>query len=247
MSFLLKYYLDKWWRPILYFALSIGLVAANEFIQNSIFGTIGFSLFGLGLFGLFVSSIYQLIKRRWKAAIVTGVVFGGIVAAILFYVAVMFFIETVDGDRWADNLKIPANIQLEVPIDLTMDYKRPDSISAISKSKIDFQLYSSFQPGLYEYDFWIGEIESGTIYLKAFEITQEYPLSADRLEESSAIKIKNSKDSIMKFSTASYFTIYEGDWGKPYAARFEVWFKPESGGKERKLFMKNYKIEGWQR
>jgi hypothetical protein len=40
-------------------------------------------------------------------------------------------------------------------------------------------------------------------------------------------------------------TIYEGDWGKPYAARFEVWFKPDNGGNEQKLFQKNYKIEGW--
>ena len=49
----------------------------------------------------------------------------------------------------------------------------------------------------------------------------------------------------MKFSSATDFTIYEGDWGKPYAARFELWFKPVNGGHERKLIEKNYKIEGW--
>jgi hypothetical protein len=43
------------------------------------------------------------------------------------------------------------------------------------------------------------------------------------------------------------FTIYEGDWGKPYSARFEIWFIPDNGGKERKLVEKNYKVEGWQR
>jgi hypothetical protein len=41
--------------------------------------------------------------------------------------------------------------------------------------------------------------------------------------------------------------IYEGDWGKPYAARFEVWFTPDAGGPERKLAERIFKIEGWQR
>lgn len=50
----------------------------------------------------------------------------------------------------------------------------------------------------------------------------------------------------MFFSEAS-FTIYEGDWDKPYAARFEVWFVPDSGKPERKLMEKVFKIEGWQR
>ncbi|MCU0361298.1 MAG: hypothetical protein MUF75_11385 [Bacteroidia bacterium] len=180
----------------------------------------------------------------------TELLFGGTIAAFVFYAIFLFFIETVDGDKWADNLKIPANIQIDTPMDLadpTMGSQRPDSVLTWTKIKTDFQLYNSFQPGLYEFDFWTGKIESGTIFIKAFEITQEYALSADRLPESSAIKIHNATDSILKFGTTSNFTIYEGDWGKPYATRFEVWFKPDKGGRERKLFMKNYKIEGWQR
>jgi hypothetical protein len=97
------------------------------------------------------------------------------------------------------------------------------------------------------YDFWIGKIESGSIYLKAFEITQNLGLSADRLPKSSSISIYNPTDSIIKFGTNSDFTIYEGDWGDSYAVRFEVWFKPDNGAKERKLYSKNYKIEGWMR
>jgi hypothetical protein len=50
-----------------------------------------------------------------------------------------------------------------------------------------------------------------------------------------------------RFGTKAGFTIYEGDWGKPYAARFEVWFKPDSGKTERKLAERIFKIEGWQR
>lgn len=37
------------------------------------------------------------------------------------------------------------------------------------------------------------------------------------------------------------------DWGKPYAARFEVWFKPDSGKAERRLAERIFRIEGWQR
>ena len=49
------------------------------------------------------------------------------------------------------------------------------------------------------------------------------------------------------FFSNTHFTIYEGDWGKPYAARFEVWFTSESGDSDRKLMEKVFKIEGWQR
>jgi hypothetical protein len=247
MTKLLTYCFDKWWRPIIYFGLTLGLVVASEFIKNNTFGTISFILFGLGLLGLIISTIYQLTKKRWLKAILTGLLFGGTIAVFVFYAVFLFFIGTVDGDKWADNLRIPTNIQIVTPIDLTMGSQRQDSVLAWTKSKPNFQLYNSFQPGLYEFDFWTDRIESGTIYLKAFEITQEYALSTDRLPESSSIKIHNPTDSVLKFSTTSDFTIYEGDWGKPYAARFEVWFKPDNGGQERKLLMKNYKIEGWQR
>ncbi|NQY09723.1 MAG: hypothetical protein HRT71_09450, partial [Flavobacteriales bacterium] len=100
------------------------------------------------------------------------------------------------------------------------------------------------QPGLYEYDVWLNKIENGTVYLKAFEITQEYQLSIDRLPKQSSIKVNNQSDKILKFESNGHFTIYEGDWGKPYAARFEIWFKPNNKEKERKLIEK---IEGWMR
>ena len=50
-----------------------------------------------------------------------------------------------------------------------------------------------------------------------------------------------------KFGTNDHFTIYEGDWEKPYGARFEVWFKADNENEEIKLFEKNYVIEGWMR
>lgn len=168
---------------------------------------------------------------------------------MIFIALATAFITDETPDTWAKNLTIPKNIQIDNPVDLPSfnNNKRPESITNRIVEKIDFQLYNSFQPGLYEYDFWIGKIESGTIYLKAFEITQKQELSADDLLKSSLIKIYNPTNNIKKFRTIDNFTIYEGDWGDPYAARFEVWFKPDNGKKQRKLFSKNYKIEGWMR
>ena len=244
----LTFLFDKWWLPILFWLVAVGLVVTSNIIGGHKFGNVSLILLGIALLGLIASSVFQLFKRRWIKGILTGLLFGGTIIAFILYGILLFFIETVDGDKWADDLTIPTNIQLDNPIDLTTDYRRPDSMFSVTRTNTDLQLYNSFQPGLYEYDFWTGKIESGTIYLKAYEITQGYALSTDRLPERSSVRVYNPTDSVMKFGTTSDFTIYEGDWGKPYAARFEVWFKPyKGGGQERKLFQKNYKIEGWQR
>ena len=50
-----------------------------------------------------------------------------------------------------------------------------------------------------------------------------------------------------RFSYQVEVTIYEGDWGVYYPARFELWFVPESGLPERKLLEDSFRIEGWQR
>ena len=111
----------------------------------------------------------------------------------------------------------------------------------------DLVLRNGMQGGIYEAAVWCNPGEKGTIYLKAFEITRGTPLSAKRLKDSSCCISGWSDDPREQFLSAMYFTIYEGDWGQFYGARFEIWFKPDAGGAERKLFEKNYKIQGWQR
>lgn len=85
------------------------------------------------------------------------------------------------------------------------------------------------------------------IYLKAFEVTKGTRLSAARLRESSNEWVGWSDDPNELFLSNTHFTICEGDWGKPYAARLEVWFVPDANGSERKLMEKVFRIEGWQR
>jgi len=158
MNQLFVYCFDQWWRPILFLVCSLLLVISNHFFDNQLFWW-SITLFLIGIVGLLISTIYQLIKRRWWKGILSGIILIGTIVSFVIYALAMFFIETVDGDKWADNLKIPTNILIETPIDLTLDYKRPDSVLALIKSETDFQLYNSFQPGLYEYDFWIGKID----------------------------------------------------------------------------------------
>lgn len=244
-------FFNNWWKPIIFWIISIILLIVTNSFNNPILEKICFTIFCLGLFGLLISAFYQLSKKKWLKTILTLALFGGTIFIGIIFVITMFFIDQETPDTWAKNLKIPKNIQIDNPADMefgnNFDSKKPDSITNRIVEHTEFQLYNSVQPGIYEYEFWVGKIERGTIYLKAFEITQNVALSDDRLPESSSIKIYNPTDSIKKFSSTDGFTIYEGDWGQHYAGRFEVWFKPENGKAERKLFSKNYKIEGWMR
>ncbi len=108
-------------------------------------------------------------------------------------------------------------------------------------------LWNAFQGGIYNAEIRCNPGEPGMIYLKAFEITKGTRLSSDSLKERASEWIGWSNDPTEQFLSEVHFTIYEGDWGQYYGARFEVWFVPESGKSERKLLESNWKIEGWMR
>lgn len=108
-------------------------------------------------------------------------------------------------------------------------------------------LYKGIQPGIYEVEAWVNPGEPGQVYLKAFEVTRGTRLSASGLCEYSNERMGWSDDPNELFYSNANVTIYEGDWGQPYAARFELWFMPDSGRAARKLLERVFKIEGWQR
>lgn len=110
-----------------------------------------------------------------------------------------------------------------------------------------FRLVTGMQPGIYGVVYSLNPGEPGSVYLKAFEVTQGTPLSVDRLKGKSETRMTWSTNTSERFGAKAGFTIYEGDWGKPYAARFEVWFKPDSGEPDRKLAERIFRIEGWMR
>jgi hypothetical protein len=110
-----------------------------------------------------------------------------------------------------------------------------------------FRLLTGMQPGIYGVTYSLNPGEPGSVHLKAFEVTQGIPLSVKELEDRSKSRMKGSTNLQERFGAKAEFKIYEGDWGKPYAARFEVWFSPDSGKPSRKLAERVFKIEGWQR
>lgn len=118
---------------------------------------------------------------------------------------------------------------------------------AALRGQEEFTLRDGMQPGIYNLTMRLNPGEPGVTYLRAYEVTQGTRLSEGRLYGSSNERIGWSQDSAEKFLYENEFTIYEGDWGKPYAARIEVWFRPDSGKPERKLTERVCKIEGWQR
>ncbi|WP_440069490.1 hypothetical protein [Tenacibaculum discolor] len=242
-----KYIVQRWWIPTIFFFTSIFLFFFASYLQFPNPHIIGIA----GLLFLFTASIIQLFNKKWLAGISNlGLTFCTIFIIGVFVLSFMGMFRP-DTDTFADNLKLPENVELEKPIDTKLGENfeaiRPENIKSISKDKIDFQLYNSSQSGLYEYDIWINSNQNGTIFLKVFEITQEIQLSTSSVRERSSLRISNTNGVIEKFSTKDDFTIYEGDWGKPYGARFEIWFKPDNGKSEKKLMEKNYIIEGWMR
>jgi len=134
---------------------------------------------------------------------------------------------------------------LEAPDWSTIQRMVPEG--SIRTGTPSFELRKSFQPGIYDSEIWINPGEPGMVFLKAHEVTQGTALSVDRLRVYSNEWVGWSDDERQLFLSNTHFTVYEGDWGKPYAARFEVWFAPDSGGPERKLTEKVFRIEGWQR
>ena len=101
--------------------------------------------------------------------------------------------------------------------------------------------------GIYQVYARINPRAAGRVYLKVFEATRNTRLSAGRIAECSLEYTGWSDDPQEQFFYNTEITVYEGDWGVYYPARFELWFMPQDGGPERKLMEKTFKIEGWQR
>lgn len=243
---MIKFYLNKWFVPMVIFGLGVLIYLISLEFPDKSFNQIAGLILVIVSLGLLFSAIRKLIKKEFIIGILQIASF--LIAGSIIMIVTIFTVMLGPGDDFfADDLKIPDNIQISEPINLKAREQRPDIINKFPLENLRFQLYNSFQRGLYEYDIWINSKESGFAYLKAFEITKNIELSSDKLKKRSSIRIEQTKGSIVRFGTKDFFTIYEGDWGKLYAARFEVWFKPDNGGKDRKLIEKNYKIEGWMR
>ena len=248
MKISIQRFFEKWYNPILLIII-VGIVCVfllssgkNEYIFNF---SIGLPVLLILISG--INAIYKIFKKNYKIGILQ------LISTITLFIAGVIILGMIlmfyPFDFYADNLEIPKNIKIEKPIDL--DYfennKRPKNILTKTVTKTDFQIYNINQPGIYTYDIWANKTENGFYYLKAIEITKNDILSEESIFSRS--KIINSPQ-IINFKRKELngdFTIYEGDWEKPYAARFELWFHNDSLKTDNKLISKNYLIEGWMR
>lgn len=156
MTQILKYCFDNPWRPILFFAITVLLFAVAELSQNKAFIDFTFGLFVLGLIGFFISSLWQLKRRKPLSALLSFAVFALGVFGFFLLVTAQFVIGLLLPDRYADNLKIPENIEIYRPKEDRYNENNSGDSLAISRKANDFELYKSFQPGFYEYDIWLG-------------------------------------------------------------------------------------------
>jgi hypothetical protein len=172
---------------------------------------------------------------------------GSGVFLIMAYSFIVSVLMSDHKDHFADHLKMPKGIEINEPVYIGYRQAFDDSLLKMDNFKgADFQLYDGSESGSFEYDFWSGRLADGEIYLKAFEVTKGTALSEDDLSNSTQLHVGNPNDHIFVWKSTSRFKIYEGDHNKPYAARFELWFKPAEGTAERKLCQKVYEIVGWQ-
>lgn len=173
MTKIFTYCFDIWWRPVIFFGFTAVLLFLCELINKPSIEDFSFFLFLPGFLGLIISIIYHAIIGRWLFANLTILITGISIVAFVFYAITQVMVS--GSDRYADNLKIPNSIEINVPRDIN---DVPDSIS-----NIDFFLYNSLQPGLYQYVFHSKKIEKGKVYFKAFEVTHIDPLSVEELEK----------------------------------------------------------------
>ncbi len=217
----------------------IGLTALS--IQNKYVLYISVFLPGSIFILTFLFSIFNLIKVDIRY-------FGQtILICLIAYIGIGLLNKTMWAypyDFFADNLSIPSNIQISNPINRLKNGELP---IIREKTKLeDLILINGSQGGIYEYQFYTrNSLDSGFIYLKAFEITKNTSLSARSLKHRTKLEISNS--TFTKIHSERTFSIYEGDWDKFYGARFEVWFIKKQDSTEKKIFEKNYRIQGWQR
>jgi hypothetical protein len=112
--------------------------------------------------------------------------------------------------------------------------------------ELGYSWVSTPQPGVYQVRAWVNPGESGKSYLKVFEATRNTPLSVRDIPGWSSARVGWSNSPSELFRYQSEITVWEGDAGTFYPARFELWFRPDSGDTERKLVERIFKIEGYE-
>lgn len=222
-------FLKTWWKPVLLYLTIYVIYIFSLFNLNKFFLQLFDYIILFSAVIILISSVYIFFKSKWYYSVLQI----GILGITMFYL--MDLLRFYPNDFFSDDLEIPKNINFEKP--------RNEIDTLNIRKENTFEIKNDFQPGMYKYYFWYKPKEKGKLYLKAFEITKNIPLSEERIKRASLIEVKPN-DSLQLFQKE--FIIYEGDWGKFYGSKISVYFKPDNQP-EQKLIEKNYIVEGWMR
>lgn len=235
--FILKY----WYALPILLALSMISLIFLFLSYPSVIGDFFSLLLLLTLILLPVSWVVLFVNKQRRKCFLS-LSFSFVIFGVLCLPLMMVSMSGPDG--FGRNHPIPDGLKYNLPLEEDSCLKEPvDSLDPNTYLTI----WKDCQGGIYTYDFYYGPLPAGDIYLKCFEVTENLPLSEERIAAESSQAIINPTSSFSKLVSRHEFTIYEGDWGDYYAARIEVWHRDATTKKERKLMEKVYRVEGWMR
>ena len=166
---------------------------------------------------------------------------------LLVLLAIGLFFGSIWYYSWQDSkfydIEIPEGENYQKPT----EYLNNKQLDSLKNLIVDSERIEIIGTGYGGYDFymWHKPTEKGEIYIKAFETTTNQILSEWKLTNRTKNTISELSDDYKLFMGRT--VIDEGTFEKYYPARFELWFKSEKDGIEKKLTEKYYLIDGWDR
>ena len=162
-------------------------------------------------------------------------------------ILIIIFLGLLSYDYYQEskfyNVHIPDNLNFDKPVEY-FSKKQLDSIKSIKVNKEKI-IVTGYGYGGYNFYMWHKPTEKGEIYIKAFELTQNVQLSEWKLSNRTRNLISELSNEYKLYEGNT--VIDEGTFEKYYPTRFELWFKSQQTGFERKLTDKSYVIDGWDR
>ena len=237
--------LNYWWAlPILLFLCLLGLGFLFTHEPTVLESIVGFLLL-LVLICLIASWVVLLVNKKWWKCLLSFALTVGIIC-LLWFPLVIGAMTGPDG--FGKKHPIPDGLEYYLPIERPeSDYLR-DTFSSVEMDSLDVSSFLQIwgDKGVYYYDFSYGTLPAGDVFLRCYEVTENCPLSEERLPDETTVHI-DAKPSFSKLVEKKRFVISEGDWEDYYAARIEVWHRDAKTGDERKVMEKVYRVEGYMR
>ena len=250
--------IKHWWAIICLFILSsVAAFLAEKHALNLWAIATPLVVWALCIPFLIILFVLLIKHKKWKrlaTSLFLSLISGCIAAFSIVKLAWALFAIVVgnllwpivdSSDDFARYHPIPEGIEYSIPFDRDTPNEAVDSLVNINDTSSYLQIWNDWQGGEYKYDFYYPALPAGTLYLKCYEVGENYRLSRDGVHRAS--HSHGATTGFSKLVDKQEFTIYEGDWGQYYAVRVEVWHKDSLTHKKNKLLEKTYRMEGWMR